>query len=80
MDNTNPVNNVRNTPLHLAAKNGHYKICKLFIDNICHKNPVNNEGYTPLYMAFQNHHFEILKFIIDNADDMSPEFVPHCFT
>jgi ankyrin repeat protein len=68
MGNKNPANNVGNTPFHLAAENGQFEICKLFIDNICHKNPENNEGYTPLYMAFQNHHFEICKLIIDNSD------------
>ena len=35
------------TPLHLAAKNGHIDICKLIIGNVGMKHPFNDNGKTP---------------------------------
>ena len=32
------------TLLHYAAKKGHFKICKLIIENVDDKNPADNDG------------------------------------
>ena len=54
------------TPLHLAAKNGNFFICKLIIENVQGKNPPNNRMYTPLHCAAANGHYSIFKLIIEN--------------
>ena len=45
------------TLLHNAAKNGHFEVCKLLVDNVEDKNPGCNDGETPLFKAAQNGHF-----------------------
>ena len=57
----NPANNVGFTPLHIAAKNGHFVICKLIIDHVDETNPADNNGSTPLYIAVQNGHLGTFK-------------------
>ena len=48
----NPANENGETPLHLAAKNGHLEICKLILDGLGKtKNPVDKKGRTPLHHA-----------------------------
>ena len=44
----NPRDNSGLTPLHYAARYGHFKTCKLIIESIEDKNPGNNFGTTPL--------------------------------
>ena len=34
VDNKNPKDEYGETPLHEAADNGHYEICKLIIENL----------------------------------------------
>ena len=63
MDDKNPANNGGFTPLHIAAKNGYFEICKLIIDNVDHTNPADNNGSTPLYLAAQNGHLGIFKLM-----------------
>ena len=38
---------MRNTPLHIAARNGHYLICKYLIDNDANIGLKNKEDLTP---------------------------------
>ena len=48
--NKNPATSSVNggtTPLHEAAENGHFEICKLITANIEAKNPQNAFGQTP---------------------------------
>ena len=48
----NPANENGETPLHLAAKNGHLEICELILDGLGKtKNPVDKKGRTPLHHA-----------------------------
>ena len=42
------------TPLHLAAANGHAAVATLLIDNKADINAKNNSGYTPLHLAALN--------------------------
>ena len=39
------------TPLHAAAENGHFSVCKLIMDNVSEKNPPNNQKCTPLHVV-----------------------------
>ena len=66
----NPSFNDGETPLFPAAKNGHFNIYKLIIQNVEEKNPSRIEdGATPLYMAAWQGHFEIYKLIIENVKE-----------
>lgn len=42
-----PTQKVGNTPLHIAARNGHYLIVKYLIDNGAPVDTKNKDGYTP---------------------------------
>ena len=61
------------TLLHNAAKNGHFKVCKLIMDNLEDKNPVDSYGWTPLHSAAQNGHLEIVQYIMEYLEDKNPE-------
>jgi ankyrin repeat protein len=66
----NPDNVNGWTPLHLAAKAGHLKVCQLIIDNVADKNPQNfNSGVTPLQLASKRKHFEIVELIQSKLDE-----------
>ena len=68
-DDKNPMDDNWDTPLHYAAKGGHYAICKLIIDaDIEDKNPRNKSNKTPLDLAKSNSHTEVCLLIIDSAD------------
>ena len=67
----NPKDDNWDTPLHSAAKGGHYTICKLIIDaGIEDKNPGNRDDETPLDLAKSNNHTEVGLLILDSADDL----------
>ena len=61
------------TPLHIAASCGHFKICQLIIDNLHDKNPKNNSKITPLHYAAKNGHMEICRLIIEDVDAKNPK-------
>ena len=64
------------TPLHLAATNGHLEICKLIVENMDEqgdKNPKNNFGNTPLHYAAADGHFEICKLLAEKIVNKNPE-------
>ena len=67
------------TPFHIAAKNGHFEVCKLFIDNVEDKNPMAN-FLSPLHLAAYRGHFEICKMIIDEIEDKNLHGKGHTFT
>ena len=54
------------TPLHLAAINGHFSICKLIIENVVEKNPLNKYMFTPLHAAAANGNYSIFQMIIES--------------
>ena len=41
----------KTTPLHEAAEEGHYHVCKLIIKNVKDTSPKNSLGETPLDLA-----------------------------
>ena len=57
----NPSNSAGYTPLHFAARKGHFSIAELIINNIEDLNPRNNIGRTPFDCAFV--HKDIQKLI-----------------
>ena len=61
--NKNPGNNDGDTPLHMAAIDGHLEVCRLILENVQDKNPCNISGATPLTHAVNNGHLEIIKLI-----------------
>ena len=64
------------TPLHLAAKNGHFNTCKLILENIVEKNPSNQGLFTPLHIAAANGNHSIFQMIIESIqDNKNPEDV-----
>ena len=70
-DDKNPADDNWDTPLHYAAKGGHYGICKLIINaGIEDKNPGNRDDETPLHLAKTNNHTEVGLLFLDSADDL----------
>ena len=64
----NRRDNYGNTPLHYAAWNGHFDICKYILENVQEKNPSNNVGETPLDLAHQKKHFKIFELISQHIE------------
>ena len=55
------------TLLHLAAQNGHLKICKLLIENGADVNAKDKFGLTPFQIATLNNKPEICELLINNG-------------
>ena len=69
----NPENEQGVTPLHMAATNGHFDICRLLIANILtEKNPRDNTGRTPLHAAAYKGYLDICKVLLFNTADKNP--------
>ena len=71
----NPRDNHGQTPLHLAAKNGHLKVCKTIIKEADDKNPKDNQGMTPFHIAALMGHEKICKLFMSSVDDYNPKTV-----
>ena len=74
------------TPLHYAAYNGHFRVCKLIIENTSDNNPscIKSDGITPLHWAAFSGHVKICHLIMENLSDKNPantsgEFTPFHF-
>ena len=67
MTNINPKARqaTRNTPLHLAADDGYFEICKLIIDAIEEEDlsPKDRANWTPYDYASRNGHLDICIYI-----------------
>ena len=61
LDDKNPQIIHGHTPLHVAARMGHFEVCKLFIDNTENINPSDALGWTPLREAVEDGHFQVCK-------------------
>ena len=64
----NPRNSRGETPLHYAAENGHFEVCKLIIEWVDDKSPRNDNGITPLQKAKSKGHLEIYRFIMEKIE------------
>ena len=69
----NPKNVYKVVPLHLAAKNGHYEICRLILDNVMYIEddtnmfPKDSFHYhdSPFYLALTSGHLNICELFIE---------------
>ena len=70
----NPEDDLGETPLHLASRNGHFDIVHHILLNIQHnKNPPNRTGQTPLHFAAELGHFKLVEVILENIEsDCNP--------
>ena len=68
------IDSFRCTPLHYAARNGHFTAYQLIMEISLIKNP--EAGYmTPFYMAAKGGHLDICKLIIHHVEDKNPKNV-----
>ena len=66
------------TPLHLAAENGHYSVCKLILEKMSadeERSPVNSDGLAPVELARNNKHWGIVRLLLEADPDF--QFYPH---
>ena len=49
------------TPLHYAAQECHFELCRLMLTNLEDKTPTDNFGFTPKDLTREQNHVEILK-------------------
>jgi len=57
-----------NTPLHIAAQNGHTEICAFLLESCkCDVNIQNSKGQTPLHMAVEFGVYYTIKVLLDNG-------------
>ena len=73
VEEKNPANFWRQTPLHLAAKRGHLDVCRIILENVKDKNPVGLDGWTPLDFAAENGHLEICELILEKMRKNNPK-------
>ena len=64
----NPGNAIGKTPLHYAARNGHFEICQLITQSVKYIHPRDSDGNTPLLLAVDRNHLDIVKLFLDNPD------------
>ena len=72
-----PRNSKEQTPLHIAAIHGQFKIFKLFIDKLIDETnwqwaQLDERQWTPLHYAAMMGHEQIGKFILDKFPDHKP--------
>ena len=70
--------------LHIAAKHGHFELCKILLNNYnFNVDDSDNEGYTPLICSAESGNYEIFWYFIKmggdpNAKNKSGETCVHC--
>ncbi len=68
----NAINKDGNTPLHLAANEGHLYIAQYLISKYnANVNTINDEGDTPLNLAVHWGHFTLAKYLLEHRADMN---------
>jgi len=60
-----------NTALHVAASNGHYRICVLLIDHGADVNAVTATGLTPLHCASAHGHLRLVELLLKNGANVA---------
>ena len=70
---TNPPNKYGETPLHMAAANGHREVCRMIVERNMHDpNPGDKFGNTPLHEAARKGHLEVYQLVMDLVEDKNP--------
>ena len=64
------------TPLHLAALNGHTKVAELLIKSGAHLNPKNKGSMTPLHAAAAKGHTKVAELLIKSGAHPNPKNLP----
>ena len=60
---SNPKSLLGYTPLHFAARNGHFKLFQFIFEKEEDKNPISNVNFTPLHYAASGGHLKIFEFV-----------------
>lgn len=60
-----------NTPLHIAADNGHLDIVKLLISFGADIDKKNNGNRSPLFYAMRSDHMDIVRLFVDNGGEIT---------
>ena len=61
--NLNSRNTCGNTPLHLAASEGHAQVTKCLLDSSADANVKNEQSFTPLELAVLNDHAKVASLL-----------------
>jgi ankyrin repeat protein len=59
-----------NTPLHIAAQNGHINIVKLLLELKAPTSIKNSSGNTPLHMSIEYDYYEASKVLVESGADL----------
>ena len=59
------------TPLYMAAKQGHLEVLARLLERGAHVNAVDNDGDTPIFVASQEGNLEVMELLIKNGADIS---------
>lgn len=65
----NIADNAGNTPLQIAALQGHIETVEFLLEKNCEVNSRNIEKDTPLIDAVENGHIEVVKLLLDHGAD-----------
>ena len=57
------------TPIHLAAKKGHFEVVKLLASNTSTPITFSNIGLTPIHIAAENGYLEVVKVLASNLSN-----------
>ena len=71
MHDKHPRDKDNQLPVHLAADNGHFKICKMFVRTLEDKNPAGEYDSTLLHGAAFNGHLKICQMIMETIKGVS---------
>lgn len=62
-----------NSPIHIAAQNGHTEVCKYLIEKKCDLNAKNMKGNTAIHMSVGYDYFESAMVLINGGADQEIE-------
>jgi len=75
--NVNKVNNIGETPLFDACRNGYETIVKNLVTHLADINKENCNGKTPLFFSYGNGYEAIVKYLIKHGANINKENIYH---